>query len=54
MYILYSFLLAAANKCDAWSEESIKGGWSTHQVRANRELANDLRRMAAEVQKLIT
>jgi hypothetical protein len=39
-------LLDAANRCDRWAEESRRGGWSTHQIEANRELANDLRRAA--------
>lgn len=38
----------AANTCDRWAEESLSGGWSTHQVAANRELANRLRRAAAQ------
>lgn len=39
-------LLAAADTCDRWAYESRAGGWSTHQVTPNRNLANDLRRAA--------
>lgn len=39
-------LLSAANQCDRWADESRNGGWSTHQVAANRKLADTLRRAA--------
>lgn len=38
--------LGTAAVCDKWASESRAGGWSTHQVDANRNLANDLRRAA--------
>lgn len=40
-------LMTAANTCDTWARESRAGGWSTHQVAANENLANDLRRTAS-------
>lgn len=43
---LETTLIAAANTCDKWAEESHSGGWSTHQVDANKKLADDLRRQA--------
>lgn len=39
-------LLNAAEQCDRWADESQRGGWSTHQVSANRKLADELRRVA--------
>lgn len=36
-----------ANTLDAWAQQSREGGWSTHQVKANREAADALRRKAA-------
>lgn len=39
----------AADTCDRWAEESRSGGWSTHQVKANRELADTLRRKGAKL-----
>jgi hypothetical protein len=38
----------AADKCDGWAEESKKWGYSTHQVKDNQDLANELRRKAAK------
>lgn len=39
-------LIWAADRCDAWAQESLDWGWSTHQVKPNKELADDLRRAA--------
>jgi hypothetical protein len=39
-------LLNAADQCDEWADASEKGGGSTHQVQAQREYANQLRREA--------
>lgn len=36
-------MLAAADLCDSWAIASQSGGWSTHQVEANRRLAQQLR-----------
>lgn len=41
------FLDAMANRLEDWANESLRCGWSTHQVSANRDAANDCRRMAA-------
>jgi len=47
-----SFLEGLADTLDEWAERSIRGGWSTHQVEANRAAANECRRMAAQLRKL--
>lgn len=44
---LRNALFDAATQCDKWAEESIIGGWSTHQVKANRDMADNLRRIAS-------
>jgi hypothetical protein len=41
------FLLSLADRLDGWASASENGGWSTHQVKANRDAANDCRRQAA-------
>ena len=46
-------LSAAANICDGWAKESRVGGWSTHQMEANKRLANDLRRSASTARALL-
>lgn len=33
---------------DAWARESVDGGWSTHQVDANRKRADQCRRLSAD------
>lgn len=38
------FLDALADRLDGWANESRTGGWSTHQVDANRKAADDCRR----------
>ena len=43
------FLDDLANRLDGWATESRTGGWSTHQVKANLDAANDCRRKAAEI-----
>lgn len=43
-----------ANIMDAWADESRRGGWSTHQVEANRQQANNARRYAAQIRRAIT
>lgn len=42
------FLDAVANKLDRWARDSVSGGWSTHQVKPNREMADECRRTAAQ------
>lgn len=32
-----------ADQLDKWADDSLSGGWSTHQVRGQRELAIQLR-----------
>jgi hypothetical protein len=44
-----NFLEGLANTLDGWAEASTAGGWSTHQVKANRDAANDCRRHAAQL-----
>jgi hypothetical protein len=44
-----TFLEGHADILDRWADESKSGGWSTHQVKANREGANDCRRQAARL-----
>lgn len=48
------FLDALANRLDGWARESQSGGWSTHQVSANRSAADDCRRMAAEARAALS
>jgi len=48
------FLDDAADTLDAWARESQSGGWSTHQVAANRKLADDHRRKASELRKAVS
>ena len=42
-----------AARCDAWADESERGGWSTHQVKANRAMADECRRRAAGIRETI-
>ena len=44
---------ALADKLDGWAEASRRGGWSTHQVKANEEAANDCRRRASRLRHLL-
>lgn len=37
----------AAHTCERWADESRNGGWSTHQVDANRAVANRIYRALA-------
>ena len=43
------FLDGVANQLDLWAKQSQGGGWSTHQVEANQQWANNCRRRAAEI-----
>lgn len=43
------FLDGIADRLDRWAAESRTGGWSTHQVQANADAANECRRMAARL-----
>lgn len=43
------FLLGLADRLDGWAGQSQASGWSTHQVAANREAADDCRRVAANI-----
>lgn len=45
------FLNDLANTLDRWADESRSGGWSTHQVEANRKKADECRRMAAQIKR---
>lgn len=46
------FLNRAADQLDRWAMESRTGGWSTHQVTANRRWADECRRQASIVSAL--
>jgi uncharacterized protein (DUF58 family) len=39
---LEAMLRTAAEKCEQWARESRSGGWSTHQVEANKQLAKEI------------
>lgn len=43
------FLDAMAFRLDGWAQESREGGWSTHQVTANRSAADDCRKLAGSL-----
>jgi hypothetical protein len=43
-----------ADQCDAWARESRDGGWSTHQVDANRKMAVMCRDEAAALRAIST
>lgn len=45
------YLDELANVMDRWAVQSESGGWSTHQVKANRGAANDCRRKAAQLRE---
>lgn len=42
-----------ADRLDEWAAQSLSGGWSTHQVDANRAMANEARRCAAQLRRTI-
>jgi hypothetical protein len=44
----------AADACDHWADETAFGGWSTHHVKANRDLADALRRRASITRRAIS
>lgn len=48
------FLEDLANRLDRWADETRIGGWSTHQVKANQDAANDCRRQAAKLRDDMT
>lgn len=41
---LTGILIRVARQLDNWADESISGGWSTHQVKPQRRLAVAIRR----------
>jgi hypothetical protein len=47
------FLLRTARVLDEWAVQSQNGGWSTHQVEGNLRVANDCRREAYCIQRVI-
>ena len=47
------FLEALADKLDAWAKQSVAGGWSTHQVDANRKEADQCRLRAGRIRRII-
>lgn len=42
-----------ADRLDSWADESVKGGWSTHQVGAQQHHANECRRFAARLRRAL-
>jgi hypothetical protein len=48
------FLMEMADDIDGWAEQSRSGGWSTHQVDANRKAAVKLRDQAASLYRAAT
>ena len=40
-----------ADMMDKWAEQSRSGGWSTHQVDANRKAADEARRCSAQLRR---
>lgn len=45
------FIESVAQTCESWAVESVNGGWSTHQVDRNRELAEAAREFLARTRK---
>lgn len=43
------FLMKMADDLDQWADQSQRGGWSTHQVEANRATAGKMREQAAKL-----
>lgn len=41
-----------ADQLDTWVQQSLAGGWSTHQVEPMRKKADQLRREASELRRL--
>lgn len=48
------YLMDLADILDSWAEHSLKGGWSTHQVSANEEWANNCRRKAGKLRSALS
>lgn len=44
-------LESVSSVCRKWAAESENGGWSTHQVSANREVASELAMVAAAARR---
>jgi hypothetical protein len=42
-------LMKMADEIDGWADQSLAGGWSTHQVKPNRVAASKLREQAAKL-----
>jgi hypothetical protein len=47
------FLDELGNTLDGWADQTLGGGWSTHQVDANRAQANECRRQAATLRRML-
>jgi hypothetical protein len=43
-----------AAQLDRWADESVRGGWSTHQVEPMRKKADELRRIILSAAHRIT
>lgn len=43
-----------ASQLDEWAYESVRGGWSTHQVNKNKNLAHQLRQRRLELKSALT
>lgn len=48
-----AFLEKMADQLDAWAKESREGGWSTHQVEANRKMALECRARAGTIRRVL-
>jgi hypothetical protein len=48
----FNVITATADQLDRWAEQSVSGGWSTHQVDPMRARANWLRRESARLRSL--
>jgi hypothetical protein len=48
---IVDFLENLADTLEGWAKESLEGGWSTHQVQANRAEADRCRRKAAQLKR---
>ena len=47
------FLELLADRLDGWAADSRRGGWSTHQVQANMQTADQCRQKAGELRRYV-
>lgn len=48
-----SFLDSMAKELNSWAEESLSGGWSTHQVYQNREQSKKCKELSSRLKYLV-